>query len=70
MNRPDDHIAGLHGGTASAAAGLLAVAGALAVACVVKVCGVVFLGSPRSPAAAAEPNRGGRRGRRHETMPF
>ncbi|MHB1307944.1 MAG: proton-conducting transporter transmembrane domain-containing protein, partial [Limisphaerales bacterium] len=30
---------------------LLAVTGALALACFVKVCGVVFLGAPRSPAA-------------------
>jgi hydrogenase-4 component B len=31
---------------------LLAMTGALALACFVKVCGVVFLGAPRSPAAA------------------
>ena len=34
------------------AAILLGVTGALALACFVKVCGVVFLGAPRSPAAA------------------
>lgn len=37
---------------AVAAAVLLGVTGALALACFVKVCGVVFLGSPRSAAAA------------------
>ncbi|MDI1248347.1 MAG: proton-conducting transporter membrane subunit, partial [Lacunisphaera sp.] len=44
-----------HGPTAWAAipaAILLGVTGALALACFVKVCGVVFLGAPRSPAAA------------------
>lgn len=35
------------------AAVVLAVTGALALACFVKVCGVVFLGSPRTPEAAA-----------------
>lgn len=35
------------------AAILLGVTGALALACFVKVCGVVFLGAPRSPAALA-----------------
>ncbi|MHB1311275.1 MAG: proton-conducting transporter transmembrane domain-containing protein [Gemmatimonadaceae bacterium] len=34
------------------AAILLAMTGALALACFIKVCGVVFLGAPRSPAAA------------------
>ena len=34
------------------AALLLGITGALALACFVKVCGVVFLGAPRSPAAA------------------
>ncbi len=34
------------------AAILLGVTGALALACFIKVCGVVFLGAPRSPAAA------------------
>jgi hydrogenase-4 component B len=34
------------------AAILLGITGALALACFVKVCGVVFLGAPRSPAAA------------------
>lgn len=37
---------------AISAAILLAITGALALACFVKVCGVVFLGAPRSPAAA------------------
>lgn len=37
---------------AMAAAILLGVTGALALACFVKVCGVVFLGAPRTPAAA------------------
>jgi hydrogenase-4 component B len=44
-----------HGPTAWAAipaAILLGVTGALALACFAKVCGVVFLGAPRSPAAA------------------
>lgn len=44
-----------HGAAAWAAipaAILLGVTGALALACFVKVCGVVFLGAPRSPAAA------------------
>ncbi len=44
-----------HGPTAWAAipaAILLGVTGALALACFVKVCGVVFLGAPRSPAAS------------------
>jgi hydrogenase-4 component B len=44
-----------HGPSAWAAipaAVLLGVTGALALACFVKVCGVVFLGAPRSPAAA------------------
>jgi hydrogenase-4 component B len=44
-----------HGPTAWAAlpaAVLLGVTGALALACFVKVCGVVFLGAPRTPAAA------------------
>ncbi len=44
-----------HGPSAWAAipaAILLGVTGALALACFVKVCGVVFLGAPRSPAAA------------------
>jgi hydrogenase-4 component B len=35
------------------AAMMLGVTGALALACFVKVCGVVFLGTPRSPAASA-----------------
>jgi hydrogenase-4 component B len=34
------------------AAILLCITGALALACFIKVCGVVFLGAPRSPAAA------------------
>jgi hydrogenase-4 component B len=37
---------------AISAAILLGITGALALACFVKVCGVVFLGAPRSPAAA------------------
>lgn len=37
---------------AAAAAILLAMTGALALACFVKVCGIVFLGLPRSPEAA------------------
>jgi hydrogenase-4 component B len=44
-----------HGPSAWAAipaAILLGVTGALALACFIKVCGVVFLGAPRSPAAA------------------
>ncbi len=44
-----------HGPAAStliAAVILLGATGALALACFVKVCGVVFLGAPRSPAAA------------------
>lgn len=44
-----------HGSSAWAAipaAILLGVTGALALACFAKVCGVVFLGAPRSPAAA------------------
>ena len=44
-----------HGPSAWAAipaAILLGITGALALACFIKVCGVVFLGSPRSPAAA------------------
>lgn len=47
---------GTWGGIAAAAAGalvLLALAGALALACFSKVCGVVFLGAPRTPQAAA-----------------
>jgi hydrogenase-4 component B len=38
---------------AAAAAILLALTGAMALACFTKVCGVVFLGAPRSAAAAA-----------------
>ena len=44
-----------HGPAASmaiSAAILLGITGALALACFTKVCGVVFLGAPRSPAAA------------------
>lgn len=38
---------------------LLAMTGALALACFVKVCGVVFLGAPRTPAAARAHEGGG-----------
>lgn len=38
---------------------LLGMTGAMAVACFVKVCGVVFLGSPRSPLAAGAHECGG-----------
>ena len=46
VNQPGAAVAG-----AIPAIVLLAVTGALALACFVKVCGVVFLGAPRSPAA-------------------
>jgi hydrogenase-4 component B len=46
VNQPGAAVAG-----AIPAIILLAVTGALALACFVKVCGVVFLGAPRSPAA-------------------
>lgn len=46
VNQPGAAVAG-----AIPAIVLLALTGALALACFVKVCGVVFLGAPRSPAA-------------------
>lgn len=44
---------------AAPAAVLLAVTGALALACFVKVCGIVFLGAPRTPAATRAHESGG-----------
>jgi hydrogenase-4 component B len=50
------------GGTTGAGAvvsvGVLALTGALALACFAKVCGVVFLGAPRTPAAATAQEAG------------